>query len=112
MEVLFAGVRVRDLGPATDWYARLFDRPPDVVPNEQEVMWRVADGGWLYVIEDAGRAGKSLATIAVTDLDAALGDLASRGIALESIEPVGDAGRKASTEDPDGNLIALIEVAH
>jgi len=40
-----------------------------------------------------------------------VGELASRDIAIESIEPVGDAGRKASTEDPDGNSIALIEVA-
>lgn len=34
-------------------------------------MWRVADGGWLYVIEDADRAGHSLVTITLTDLAAA-----------------------------------------
>ena len=69
MEVLFAGVRVRNLAAAIDWYGRLFDRPADVVPNQQEAMWRVADGGWLCVVEDAEPAGKCLVTIAVDDLD-------------------------------------------
>lgn len=111
MEVLFAGVRVRELTRATDWYSRLFGRPPDIVPNEHEVMWRVADGGWLYVIEDVGRAGNSLVTIAVTNLDTASAEVAARGVAFGSIEAVGDAARKAAIEDPDGNSLALVEVA-
>lgn len=111
MEVLFAGVRVRELGPATEWYGRLFGRPADVVPNDQEMMWRVTDGGWLYVIEEPDRAGSSLVTIAVNDLDAAVAEMAARNVAIGSIEPVGEAGRKATTEDPDGNSLALIEVA-
>ena len=82
MEVLFAGVRVRELAPAVDWYARLFGRAADIVPNENEVMWRVADGGWLYVIEDADRAGHSLVTIAVTSLDQTATDMAARGIVV------------------------------
>jgi predicted enzyme related to lactoylglutathione lyase len=111
MEVLFAGVRVRELAPAVEWYGRLFGRPPDIVPNENEVMWRVADGGWLYVIEDTDRAGNSLVTIAVTNLDDTATDLAARGVAVGPIEAVGDAGRKAPIEDPDGNSLAVIEVA-
>ena len=110
MEVLFAGVRVRELAPAVEWYGRLFGRAPDIVPNESEVMWRVADGGWLYVIEDADRAGNSLVAIAVTDLDATAADMAARGVAIGPIEAVGDAGRKAPIEDPDGNSLAVIEV--
>ena len=111
MQVLFAGVRVRSLRPATEWYERLFGRPPDIVPNEHEVMWRVADGGWLYVLEDAERAGHSLVTIAVASLDEAVAEAAARGLAIGSIEAVGSSGRKATTEDPDGNSLALIEVA-
>jgi hypothetical protein len=110
MEVLFAGVRVRELGPATDWYSRLFGREADIVPNDQEVMWRVSDGGWLYVIEDPGRAGKSLVTIAVSDIDTEVADLAGRDISMGAIEPVGDAARKATVEDLDGNSIAIIQV--
>lgn len=111
MEVLFAGVRVRQLGPAIEWYGRLFGRAPDIVPNDQEVMWRVSDGGWLYVIEEPGRAGDSLVTISVTDLSREVAVLEARQVSLGPIEPVGDAARKATTTDPDGNSIALIQVA-
>jgi predicted enzyme related to lactoylglutathione lyase len=110
MEVLFAGVRVRELAPAVEWYSRLFGRAADIVPNHDEVMWRVTDGGWLYVIRDSPRAGNSLVTICVTDLDATAAALAGRKITLGPITPVGDAGRKATGEDPDGNSIDLIEV--
>lgn len=111
MQVLFAGVRVRELGPAKKWYERFIGRPADIVPNEHEVMWRVADGGWLYVLEHAERAGHSVVTIAVASLDEAVAEATARGIAIGPIEAVGDAGRKASTEDPDGNSVALVEVA-
>ena len=110
MEVLFAGVRVRKLAPAVDWYGRLFGRPADIVPNDDEVMWRVTDGAWLYVICDAARAGNSLVTICVTDLDEAVVELSGRDIALGAITSVGNAGRKARGHDPDGNSIDLIEV--
>ena len=36
---------------------------------------------------------------------------AGAGIEPETVEQVGDAGRKATLRDPDGNTIALIEVA-
>ena len=110
MEVLFAGVRVRDLPVAVEWWGRFFGRPADIVPNDAEVMWRVTDSGWLYVLRDAPRAGNSLVTICVANLDEAVADLADRNITLGPIAPVGDDALKATGEDPDGNTIALIEV--
>jgi len=110
MEVLFAGVRVRDLQVAAEWYSRLFGRDADVVPNEDEVMWRVTDGGWLYVLRDTPRAGHGLVTICVTDLEAAVAELADRDISLGPIAPVGDDARKARGQDPDGNSVDLIQV--
>jgi predicted enzyme related to lactoylglutathione lyase len=111
MDVLFAGIPVSDLARAVDWYTRLFGRPPDIVPNQQEVMWQVTDSGWLYVLDDADRAGGSVVTIAVSDLDAAVADIATRGISGDPVERVGDAGRKAKFGDPDGNQVALIQVS-
>lgn len=102
---------MRDLARGCDWYTRLFGREPDAVPNEREVMWRVADGGWLYVVQDDGRAGNSLVTIAVSNLESAVTEVATRKITFGPIELVGDAGRRAITEDPDGNSLALVEVA-
>lgn len=111
IEVLFASVPVADLGAATAWYERLFGRAADLVPNEHEVMWRLTAGGFVYVIEDAGRAGGTVVTVAVTDLEQLVRDLAERGIRPGPIEAVGDAGHKADVVDGDGNVISWIEVA-
>jgi predicted enzyme related to lactoylglutathione lyase len=111
MEVLFASVPVTDLQAALGWYERLFGRAADIVPNKSEVMWRIAENGWLYVIEDPERAGKTVVTISVSDLDLFVADLATRGISGGPIEAVGDAGRKANVVDPDGNLVSWIQVA-
>jgi predicted enzyme related to lactoylglutathione lyase len=111
MEVLFASVPVANLQVAMDWYELVFGRAPDIVPNSNEVMWRVAGNGWLYVIEDPGRAGRTVVTISVTDLDQVVAEFSGRGINAGPIEAVGDAGRKANVVDADGNVISWIQVA-
>ena len=78
--------------------------------HEEEVLWQLTDGGWLYIVRDDEASG-GLAALAVADLDAAVTDLAARGIVAGPIQPEGDAGRKATVADPDGNTLALIEVA-
>ena len=108
--MLFAGVAVADHPAAVTWYSRLFGRPPDIVPNEHEVMWRCTDSAWLYVIADSGRAGRALVTLCVPDLDQALAEITGRGVAAGPPQPVGDAGRKGVVTDPDGNTLAFIEV--
>jgi glyoxylase I family protein len=111
-QVLFTGVAVFDLETANAWYERLFDRPADIIPNDDEAMWRVAaDAGWLYLVVDTARAGRSLVAISVNDLEGELAVLRHRRIEPETVEQVGDTGRKAVLRDPDGNTIALIEVA-
>jgi predicted enzyme related to lactoylglutathione lyase len=109
--ILFAGVPVTDFGAAVLWYAQLFGRPADIIVKDDEVMWRFADAAWLYVIGDQERAGRALVTLCVTDLDQTVADIAGRGIACGAIELVGDAGRKATFTDADGNSLAFIEVA-
>jgi catechol 2,3-dioxygenase-like lactoylglutathione lyase family enzyme len=111
IEVAFTGVPVSDLAAGQDFFERLFDKPPDILVNEREVMWRVAEAAWLYVVVDPPRAGSALAAVSVPDLDAALAELAARGIEPVLIEEVGSGGRKATVHDPDGNVVAIIEVA-
>ena len=110
VEVLFAAVTVADLDAAVAWYARLFGRPADIVPNDNEVMWRLADAAWLYVVRDEERAGHTLVTLCVADLDRAVADIAARGIAGGPVEIIGDAGRKATFTDAEGNAVSFIEV--
>jgi catechol 2,3-dioxygenase-like lactoylglutathione lyase family enzyme len=111
-QVLFVGMAVSNLDASRPWYERLFGRAADIIPNENELMWRAAaDAGWLYLVVDEERAGQSLAALAIADLDAELATLRSRGIRAEVVEHVGDAGgRKATLRDPDRNVVALIDV--
>ena len=55
IDVLFASVAVRDLDLSRAWYDRFFGRPADIVPNDDEVMWKATDTAWLYVIRDGAR---------------------------------------------------------
>jgi predicted enzyme related to lactoylglutathione lyase len=109
VDVLFAGVPVHEFAPACAWYTTFFDREPDVVPHEHEVMWRCAESAWLYVERDVARAGHAVVALMVADLDAAVADLARRGIEGGPAHPEGDGARKASFTDPDGNEVSLIE---
>jgi predicted enzyme related to lactoylglutathione lyase len=110
IEVLFACVTVTDLDGAVDWYTRLFGRPVDIVPNDDEVMWRCADAAWLYVLRDEKRAGHAVVTLCVADLDQAVAGIAARGITGGPAEIVGDGARKVTFTDADGNTVSFIEV--
>jgi catechol 2,3-dioxygenase-like lactoylglutathione lyase family enzyme len=110
IEVLFAAVSVADFDGARDWYTRLFGRNPDIDVHDTEVMWRVTEAAWLYVVLDRERAGKAVVTLSVGDLDTTVARLAARGVRTDSFEQVGDAGRKATFRDPDGNVVSFAEV--
>lgn len=111
VDVLFAGVAVADFDAAEAWYTRLLGRPADVIVTDNEVMWRFADAAWLYVVGDRERAGHALVALSVADLDKTIADIAGRGITGGPAEFVGDAARKASFTDMDGNSLAFIEVS-
>ena len=108
--MLFARVAVTNFQAALDWYERFFARPPDVIAHENEVMWRVTDGGWLYVVLDQDRAGKSGLAMAVSEIESVTAALKERGITTGPIVQEGDAGLKAIALDPDGNSIEIIQV--
>jgi catechol 2,3-dioxygenase-like lactoylglutathione lyase family enzyme len=110
VEIAFTGVPVSDLAAGRAFVECFLGCPPDVLVDADEVMWRLAESAWLYVVVDAGRAGHALVAVSVTDLDATLADLRGRGLTADSVEQVGEAGRKATVLDPDGNSFAIIEV--
>ena len=110
-DVLFAGIAVADFREARAWYERFLGRGPDIVAHDEEVMWQIAGGGWLYILRDPARAGNGIVAVAVSDIEATLSALERRGVSAGAIEPEGDAGRKAVVLDPDGNRLEIIEVA-
>lgn len=108
---VFAGLVVANRDQAADWYARLLGRPADMLPNEAEAAWQLAGSASLYLLADPERAGHGVFTLVVGDLDGVLAEIAARGLACGPAEEVGTAGRKCVFTDPDGNSVAIVELA-
>ena len=104
--MLFAGVPVRDFAAARAWYERLLGEVT-FMPHGREAVWDLAAGRSVYIVEDADRAGRAVLTVFLDDLDAALADVASRGLEPERRETYANGVRKATFVDPDGNEVGF-----
>ena len=102
---VMAELFVTDAERAVQFYTRLFRRPPDDTPMDKLFEWHF-DGPGVQVFEDPDRAGRSGATIVVTDLDAEVAVLNDAGI---SHGPLIEATyvRLVQLADPDQNRIVL-----
>jgi catechol 2,3-dioxygenase-like lactoylglutathione lyase family enzyme len=104
----FAGLAVRDFAAAYDWYVRLFGRPADMFPHDEEAVWRLSSGGAIYVVADSERAGHGLVTLALDDLDAHAKRLHASGLAFTEQATEGSP-RRLVVRDVDGNTITFFE---
>jgi catechol 2,3-dioxygenase-like lactoylglutathione lyase family enzyme len=104
---LFAGIAVRDHDAAVTWYAALLGTPPTFAAHATESVWVLADHRAIYVLESPGRAGHSLLTLMVPDLDAFLTGAAGRGLEPDEVEDYEQGVRKAVFHDPDGNEVGV-----
>jgi len=104
---LFAGLYVRDFTTARGWYTRLLGSAPSFEPHDTEAVWELADHRWLFIDENAARAGHAVHTILVGDLDALVDEIAARGIEPSRREVYGNGARKVLYQDPDGNEIGF-----
>ena len=102
---LFAGVRVSDFQASLTWYERLLGREPSFLPHATEAVWELGEGRFLYILEDAARAGHSLNTLFADDLDSLVAGIAERGIEPAHRETYSNGVRKVTYRDADGNEI-------
>jgi len=110
-EHVFTGIPVANRGAAMDWYERLFARPPDLIPNDDEAAWQLTPTSWIYIVADFDRAGSGLNTLLVDDLDRFVAGLGERGIAPGPIELIADGSvRQAIVVDGDGNRLKVGQV--
>ncbi len=110
VEHLFAGIPVSDRGVAVEFYERVFGRPPDLVPNDQEAAWRVTDSGWVCLYAGGGHGASAPHTLLIDDLDGFLTDVAERGIVTGPVEAIGVSVRQSVITDPDGNRLKVGQV--
>ena len=104
---LFAGICVRDYEAAKPWYERLLGSEPAFVAHETECVWELGEHRFVFIEEDAERAGYAVHTIFVDDLEAVVKDIATRGIEPAKRETYGNGVRKATYRDSDGNEIGF-----
>ena len=105
---VFAGVAVADFAAAYEWYVRLLGRGADMFPHERESVWRLTPTGSIYVVEDRERAGSSLLTLALDDLDACERRLRDGEFSF-SEETDGGAPRRLVVRDNDGNRLTFFQ---
>ena len=99
---IFAGIPVRDLAGALEWYRRLFGTDPAFRPNDAEAVWKLAEDVHVYIVEAPERAGGAIAMIWSDDPVAQVAAIARRGLDPVGVEEY-DAVRKYVFRDPDGN---------
>lgn len=116
---VFAGLPVRELERAVDWYSQLFGRAPDGRPTPDIAEYYLAAGrtpehGTLQLRADHGRSGGGVATLNVADIDAVTTVLEGLGVPFEPQEFPADAVEVSSVTvgtflDPDGNAITVVQ---
>ena len=104
---VYAVVSVANLDIARAWYTQLLGRPSDRHPMAEVHEWYVGDGG-LQLVADPARAGGSMLTLLVDNLDVARRDLAARGLVLGPAFG-GDFATVAQLRDPDGNQVTIAQ---
>ena len=99
---VFAGIPVRDYRSAVEWYTRLLGAEPSFHPNDVEAVWQLAEDRYVYVIQDADRAGGGVGMIWVDDPVAEVAEIAGRGLEPVDVEKH-DGVWKYVFHDADGN---------
>ena len=99
------------LEAAKPWYERLLGGEPSFIPHATEAdhgsSRSIASYFFVFINEDAERAGGAIHTIFLDDLDARVADIASRGIEPDERVTYPGKARKAIYRDADGNEIGF-----
>lgn len=103
---VYAESIVTDLDVAERWYTLLFDAAPDLRPMAGLLTWVLGEGRGVQVWRDPERAGRSVVTVSVDDLDTLSSRLIAAGLEHAGAEPGGGV-RLIRLSDPDGNEVVV-----
>jgi hypothetical protein len=103
---LLAQATVTDLDRAVTWFAKVFDRPPDVRPMEGLVEWHLGESFGVQVWVEADRAGYACMVLDDSDLDGFIARLDAAGVSHEPPQDV-MASRILTLSEPDGPRVIV-----
>ncbi len=99
---IFAGIPVNDFHQALQWYQRLLGAEPAFFPHDTEAVWQLAEDRYVYIIQDADRAGGAVSMIWVDDPVSEVARIAEQGVEPVDVEKH-DGVWKYVFHDADGN---------
>jgi predicted enzyme related to lactoylglutathione lyase len=104
---VLTGVVVGDMDRAVRWYTEFLGRSADTVPMPSCHEWKLGADVTLQVRQDREvPPGQGSFALVVDDLDAAVAAAPSE---FTEVTEVPGFVRTATTSDPDGNRITLVE---
>jgi hypothetical protein len=107
---VLAGIAVADVEAAPRWYELLFGRPADERPMEGLAEWHIPSGGVVQLVASPEGAGRSLLTLDYEDLRQELAAMRNPGLDAGPLDDTtSDKVLIATTTDPEGNAITLVE---
>lgn len=106
---VYATIAVSDLGMAKAWYIRLLGAPAEPPHSPITAEWSVAGDSWIQLVLDPARAGRSMVTLAVDDVEVQIALLHEHGLSIVEGGPGDLDFRLAQIGDLDGNLITFSE---
>jgi predicted enzyme related to lactoylglutathione lyase len=104
-----AVIAARDFASALSWYRRLIGREPDLEPIDNVAEWQITATGWLQVVEDPERAGRTAVRFGVDNLDTQIAELNAADITPGELVVVPDMVKLVDITDPDGNEVSFVQ---
>jgi catechol 2,3-dioxygenase-like lactoylglutathione lyase family enzyme len=101
----YVGIPVSSVSARLDWYERLLGKPPELLDGDHAAVWDMAEGRSLYIVDAPEHVGHAIFSIYVDDLDAAVAEIANRGISPEETQEADGKLNAVNYRDPDGNEI-------
>lgn len=108
IDYLYAAVVVTDIDASADFYTKIIGRQPDDRPMPTLVQWRGFSNAGIQLFKDSAKAGNSMMTVVVSDIEKTGLSLKKQGIEIGKVQK-GDFGKIAQLSDPDGNVIFFAE---
>jgi glyoxylase I family protein len=106
---VLAAIAVGDIDRAITWYGKLFGRPCDQRPMKEAAEWMLNSGGGVQLVLSNENTGRSMVTLGVSDIEALVSELKSRGIDTAATAPGTGRFRIAQVKDPEGNVLTFAQ---
>ena len=102
-------IPVKNFELALEWYQKLFEREPDLVPMEGIAEWQLLENAWIQVSIDLERAGSTTVVIVVNDLESKCKVILDANLPIGEIVEYPEVIKMAEIIDEEGNKISFVQ---